>query len=245
MTAKLAKSTLAQWAAEGLSPSVDDIIALNDLALKIERASDATDWACAPRCAFLGDVILWEPTIAKMMWLDRARQIMTSDADTQNTLLAYTLATPAAELPTLHDVKILTKAVQKFRDEVLIFYTSSQIVAAIDIVLSSGREPEIDERDDEHRKAATPPADLMSYARRLLGLAALNEVPVNPADYTIAALESLVVRAICAKGQDISKDLRNSAYGDYLVAAGRMHARLAAARDEAKKKGEANGEGEH
>ena len=244
MTSKLAKSTLSQWADEGLSPSIDDIIALNDLALKIERASDATDWACAPRCAFLGDVILWEPTIAKMMWLDRARQIMTSDSDTQNTLLAYMLATPAADLPALHDVKILTKAVQKFRDEVLIFYTSSQIVAAIDIVLSSGREPDLDARDEVHKQVATPPADLMSYARRLLGLAALNELPIDANDYTIAALESLVVRAICAKGQDISKELKNSAYGDYLVAAGKMHARLVKARDEGKR-GTEDGEGKH
>lgn len=70
MTSKLAKSQIELWRKEGLEPTFDDIIRLNDLGLRVERGSDMFSFSAVPRMAFLGDRILREPTVAKRYWLD-------------------------------------------------------------------------------------------------------------------------------------------------------------------------------
>lgn len=79
MTSKLAKSEIEKWWSEGLHPSVDDIIKLNALGLKVEKGSEAYNFAACPRVAFLGDWTLFEPTVGKRIWMDTARQLLKDD----------------------------------------------------------------------------------------------------------------------------------------------------------------------
>ena len=55
-----------------MKPTFEDAVKMNALGLKIERDANAFEVASVPRCAFLGDSILWEPTIGKRIWLERA-----------------------------------------------------------------------------------------------------------------------------------------------------------------------------
>lgn len=67
MLSKMAKSDLDALRQGGHHPTDEDIIRLNDLALKIERGKDTTP-ANMPRIAFAGNIILHEPTIGAMQW---------------------------------------------------------------------------------------------------------------------------------------------------------------------------------
>lgn len=79
MTSKLAKSTIETWWAEGLKPTVEDIVRLNALGLKVENGSEVYDFAACPRISFLGDYMLFEPTVAKKIWIDTAKQSLRED----------------------------------------------------------------------------------------------------------------------------------------------------------------------
>lgn len=243
MVSKMAEGTVAQWRAEGLSPTFEDCVTLNDFGLRVERDADAVEFACVPRCAFLGDWVLWEPTLAKMMWLDRARLLLTDDFMTQLSLTAYALNASAAELPPLGNVRKLVKAVAKFRDEVLVFFSPSQVVAAIDVAICGPNDvdpPRTERERNELERAATVPQTAMSRARNLIvasGVAGLTPELVR--DFTLPAVEAMVARALLAK-YGKSGGLQTRLVGDYYVVAGRIHARLVA---EKVKKGDANGAG--
>ena len=154
MTSKLAKSQIELWWNEGLKPSVEDIVLLNNLGLQVERGSDMFSFSACPRMAFLGDVILREPTIAKRIWLDQAQQLFADTTETRIYVIAYTLGTPDGELPGLNDRKKVEAAVKKFRDDVLLKCTETQILAAIDYTLN-GNKPDLDippDASDEEKK---------------------------------------------------------------------------------------------
>lgn len=94
MTSKLAKQQIEMWQKEGLKPTVDDIVLLNNLGLQIERGSDMFSFSACPRVAFLGDNILREPTVAKRLWLDEVKRLFADTVETTVYVIAYTLGTP-------------------------------------------------------------------------------------------------------------------------------------------------------
>lgn len=67
MFADLARKDLERLRAEGLSPTDEEVVLLNDLAVDIERGQDTTA-VNHPRFANAGDVVLHEPTIAMIEW---------------------------------------------------------------------------------------------------------------------------------------------------------------------------------
>lgn len=136
MTSKLAKSQIEQWWSEGLKPTVDDIVLLNNLGLQVERGSDMFDFSACPRLAFLGDNILQEPTVVKRLWIDTALQLFADTFESKVYVISYALGTPDKELPSLADKKKVEKEVVQFRDNVLMHYTETQILAAIDWALN-------------------------------------------------------------------------------------------------------------
>lgn len=102
MTSKLAKAQIEQWWAEGLRPTFDDIVKVNNLGLAVERGSDMFDFSACPRAAFLGDNILWEPTLRKRIWIDAAFQVVGAETlESRIYVLAYALSTPNEELSPL------------------------------------------------------------------------------------------------------------------------------------------------
>lgn len=65
MLAETARLDLAALRAAGFSPTDEEIIKLNDIALRIEHGKDTTA-VNAPRTAFAGNVVLHEPTIGAL-----------------------------------------------------------------------------------------------------------------------------------------------------------------------------------
>lgn len=67
MFSKLAKTDIELLRQQGFTPTDDEIIELNDLAVKIEIGKDQTV-VSAPRVCTVGNVTLYEPTIGSDIW---------------------------------------------------------------------------------------------------------------------------------------------------------------------------------
>lgn len=67
MLSKIAKADLAALRSAGYSPTDEEVIRLNDIALRIERGKETTP-ANMPRIAVCGNVVLHEPTIGALQW---------------------------------------------------------------------------------------------------------------------------------------------------------------------------------
>lgn len=74
MTSEMAVEDIEQMQAEGLKPTVKDIIRLNALALKYERAKSrnaGNTMYLMPRVAFIDDKTWFrQPTIGHELWFD-------------------------------------------------------------------------------------------------------------------------------------------------------------------------------
>lgn len=228
MISKLAKSQIEKWWAEGLKPSFEDIVKINNLGLAVERGTDMFDFSACPRAAFLGDNILWEPNMRKRMWIDAAIQVV--DATTIESriyVLAYALATPDSELAPLTNKKKLTKALVEFRDNVLLGCTDTQIIAAIDWCMN-GDEPDLTV-PDEKAVYEIPDTDgkTVSIAKQLL-LEAIGEgMSEEVAQYALLDdLKRMVLISAMNKGADITKNAHTQAAGKFYMACGRIHNKL-------------------
>ena len=75
MTSKMAIEDIEQMQAEGLKPTVKDIIRLNALAMKFERAKSKNAGSSIyllPRVAFISDKVWFrQPTIGHEIWLSK------------------------------------------------------------------------------------------------------------------------------------------------------------------------------
>ena len=241
MTSRLAKETVSKWKAEGLDPTFEDIIRINALGLKVERGDSAYEFGAVPRMAFLGEYVFHEPTVAKRIWLDEALQLVKRDYLNQLCLTAYALHTPAKELPQLYDVREIEKAMEGFRDEILLKFTETQIMTCIEYVLK-GDDPtagedytEQEEHDDQNGQddqnnpndPTELPPEMASVAKQAL-LHALS-YGIDPAvqDYvTLPHLERITVLAALHSGVDVLKGEHAQAVGAFYRAAGRIHERL-------------------
>jgi len=231
MISNLAKETVEQFKAEGLAPTFEDCIRLNALGLKIERGESSADLAALPRMAFLGDLILWEPTIAVRQWMDAAEHIVAGDYFSQLALAAFALNTPASELPRLDRASKLVKAVKRFADEELAPHTETQILAAVLYALHGG-EPTDDEdaepteaERDARRKCREIPTAMRSAARRVFAEAVALSIP-DAEKFTVAALDEIVTTAVALKGRDALAGRNGRFTADFYRTADAIHARL-------------------
>lgn len=67
MLSKIAKTDLEALRSAGYSPTDEEIVQLNDIAIRIERGKETTP-ANMPRIAVCGNVVLHEPTVGAMQW---------------------------------------------------------------------------------------------------------------------------------------------------------------------------------
>lgn len=67
MLTATAKNDLAALRQQGFNPTDEEIIKLNDLAIRIEQGKETTP-ANMPRIGFAGNVVLHEPTIGAIQW---------------------------------------------------------------------------------------------------------------------------------------------------------------------------------
>lgn len=69
------------------------------------------EFSACPRISFLGDTILREPTVAKHLWIDEVQRLFAETLESRIYVLAYALATPDCELPSIQDLKKIQKKV--------------------------------------------------------------------------------------------------------------------------------------
>lgn len=231
MVSKLAKATIEKWWGEGLRPTVEQIVRLNALGLKVESGNDVWNFAACPRVAFLGDWTLFEPTIGKRIWMDTARQLLKDDYQTQIYFTAWALNCPDDELPKMNDVKNIIGAVKKFAEEVIINFTETQLFMAIDYALN-GNDPTKDEDFTPEQRTAlqevtTPPDEVMSSAKQLLN-EALSQGISGDVKYelTMPQLEKMIICAALSKGADVLKGEHAQNAAKFYAYAGATHKKL-------------------
>jgi len=239
MTSKLAKSQVELWQKEGLAPAFEDIIKLNDVGLKVERGSDMYSFAACPRLAFLGDAVLREPTIAKRIWMDEAQRLFADGVETKLYVAAWSLAADDKNLPSLSDKKKIGELAAKFRDDVLLKCTETQILAAIDYVLN-GDKVQYEELDDAGKKSLDAvydvPVEDQSLAKQLLLAAFTYNIPAEAADYALLEdLQNMLLVAAMQNGADnVIKNEHTKFAGQFYVMAGKIHERLVKEKEERK-----------
>ena len=235
MTSKLAEQTYQKWLAEGLTPSLEMAVDLNAAGVALERNSDSADFAALPRVAFLGDFILREPSVKKRVYLDELRQTLDEKDDrAQVFAVAYVCYTPYADLvPLDSSVRKIRRAVAQFALEVLGGFAESQIVAALDYLLTGANPHELT-NDYSDPRAADPlalPANCRSYARQLLEYAVAKKIDAAECgETTLASLERMVAVAAMEKNVDFLKDRAAEATARFYQVAGKCRARLLADR---------------
>ncbi len=119
MTSEMAVEDIEQLQAEGLKPTVKDIIRLNALALKYERAKSkniSDSVYTLPRVAFLDEKTYFrQPTIGHEIWLDQVEHVIDrKDYQTVFAVHSYALSRNEDELCDPLSKSEVTAAVQKF-----------------------------------------------------------------------------------------------------------------------------------
>lgn len=136
---RLARTAVEELKKEGLEPSVDDIILLNELGKKAENNSEMFRFSALPRTAFLGDEILVEPCLAIRLWIDTVKQIFPDDEETYCWILLYAVTNSPENFPPPNDKVKIAKAVVENRKKFERF-TWTQILTALDYVLGTSED---------------------------------------------------------------------------------------------------------
>ena len=225
-------------AAEGTPLTPREIVRLNALGLAMERGERESVAFALPRVAFLGDVVLREPTMGHEIWLDEARRFVDfGDVDTSLAMhaLAFSVTDPD-DLPGLGKIRIFC-AMRRFQRRVKI-YTRRQIAAACRWV-TEGR----DARSGEYaplRKGEEPMDESFSVAVGVLidGVAIATGLSVGDARrMTRAQLYRAEDTALKLRGRDISDGIKEDAKGDFYATLDELTARAQARAKEAANNG--------
>ena len=99
----MAKNDLMSLREQGYQPTDEEIIKLNDLALKIERGKETTP-SNMPRIAVVGNVVLHEPTIGSIQWWENFGK-NSSYGDEMKMMVYYWTLTYATEVDYLNKFK--------------------------------------------------------------------------------------------------------------------------------------------
>lgn len=250
MKSELAEIAVNEMWKKGLCPTVADIVRLNALGLAAERGDNGEGFDALPRMAFLGDLILTEPTLAKRIWLDTVLAATKDNYETRMFVTAYALNTPDAKLPDAQDVKGALAAARQFKDAELLCFSETEIVAAINIALvgSSPSAQECGEATDTEiaaaKRAAEVPQPARSAARAVLASAIRNGISAEAAlRETRDAVERMVALSLLSKyGEEYAKSEKLQNVGVFNLTADRIAERLTAEKTARDAKEANNGE---
>ena len=93
MISEMAMEDIEALRADGIEVTPRDVVRLNALGLKVERAERASSDFAMPRVAFLGRMPLREPTIAAELWFDETGHVFDhEDGDTILLLRAFSMS---------------------------------------------------------------------------------------------------------------------------------------------------------
>lgn len=132
MKSEMAEADLQQMMADGLKPTIDDIIRLNALGLKCELSQRSGEYYALPRLAFLGRLSLREPTIGHGIWIDSViHYCCERDLSTRIAIEAFAISRPLDELPDASDRSACVKAIDDFTKNELAPFTFAQVHCAV------------------------------------------------------------------------------------------------------------------
>ena len=113
MLSKMAMEDIAALRADGIDVPPREVVRLNALGLRVERGPLTWTAFAAPRVAFLGDHVLYEPTLGAEMWLRQASDAFNvDDAQTWFSLRVLSCIVPWRDLPDPANRKAVMKAVR-------------------------------------------------------------------------------------------------------------------------------------
>lgn len=221
MVSKLAKEDIEQLIADGLMPSVNDVVKLNALGLAVEKSSTSAEQLFyMPRTAYLGDVVLRQPTLGHEIWLDEVAQIMDmGDEMTNLAVTAYACSVfDSDDLPKpSKKIKIVTELV-KFKHSIRKF-TIQQIVAATRYVCD-GNDAELYEYPISQDKGVQLPKEVVSIPVGILldGISIGLPITLGEAKrMTQSKYQFIVKRFMKSHGMTNDKYSKEDAKGDYFV----------------------------
>lgn len=167
MVSDLAVADIEEMRAEGLNPTVRDIIRLNALAIKMQAAKKKyplTSLDYLPRVAAISDKLSFrQPTVGHEIWLGKVDRIAAPTYQTALAVKAFALSRPASELPDPDNPESVRIAVEAFAATCADF-TRDQIYAALDYVIYGssslvGEYPEPPPSDEERVPDGTEDED--------------------------------------------------------------------------------------
>lgn len=113
MISRMAMEDIEALRADGIDVPPREVVRLNALGLRVERGPESADLFAAPRVAFVGDVVIREPSLGAEMWLRQALDAFDGDDEqTYFTLRVLSCVVPWRELPDPADQKAVRKAIK-------------------------------------------------------------------------------------------------------------------------------------
>lgn len=231
MVSETAKEDIEGMEADGLKPSVSDIVRLNALGLRLEKSAHSAESIFAlPRVAFLGKVVLRQPTMGHEIWLDEVGQILDmSDPSTNLAATAYACSVMDADkLPDPHSKIKVTCALLRFKFSVR-KHTIQQIVNATRYVCD-GNDAELyeypvntsagGEGDMPDEDMSAPVGIILSGKASGIGISLADARRMTRSQYTL-----IVRRYMKAHGLLDEKGEQSGASGDYFATLDSIRAR--------------------
>ena len=230
MISKMAMDDIAQLRADGIDVPPREVVRLNALGLKGERGADCAEVCAAPRIAFVGDVVLHEPTIGGEMWLGRALDAFNGDdAQTYFALRLMMCVIPWAELPDPTSRRAVVKAAKRVQKS-LAGATDRQVLAALEWCIGGNSpetgetpppKPSTDDADDDLPARYSPVYGLFyrGLAVRLGNADDLKDMTTSAMMAVCERAEMLAIATVSAVGGGADRKAeKNKAIGDYFRA---------------------------
>lgn len=223
---------------EGLSPTLDDIIRLNALAVHAKLAGRPFSHAHLRRTVYLTDSIeLREPTIAHDLWTERVSRFIDMDDNLVFRFVhAFALSRDAKKLPDPKRPQVVIHEVFRFARKFEREVTRDTLADAVDYALfgadwKNGEfPPPRKDRGESAARGESPAVGVMlgAISRRLpLSLDDMKSM-------TAGEVEEATANAIAADGHLDPDAERNDALGDYFAARAEIVERLRKERNEKK-----------
>ena len=235
MKSEMAEADLQKMIADGLKPTIDDIIRLNALGLKCELSQGGGEFYALPRVAFLGRLAFREPTIGHGIWIDSVmRSCDGKDVSTRIAVDAFALSRDVESLPDSNDRKKCIDAVDAFVNKELARFTFRQIVCALvyakngsSAISNEFPEPPMADGDD----SGTHPADdvaLSIFSGVMFETLAfgLGLTVRDVSKLTISKANQLQEVALMRNGIDLAKKRHGTRVAEYYTTKEAIVARL-------------------
>lgn len=222
MISAMAMRDIDALRADGIEVSPRDIVRINALGLKVERAPRAAEFVAVPRLAFLGDTSFREPLIGDEEWLSIVGlSYNLDDPETETLVLAACLSTPPELLPNPRDRKTVGNLLKRFKRGQVQFFTRAQLSAALEYAMygndaTSGESAPPREARPRESEDVREPMPLWAGVLRdgvALKLGSLEELR----QLTTSQLYALVQYAIEIKhGGKLGDAAKSTPLGDYM-----------------------------